>query len=214
MPKKDERLINTVAVLISILETRDENINGHSLHIERLADAFYEVLPFKYASKVDRNDLRLAALLHDIGQSCVPADTLGKAGKLTPKEKERVRQHTEASVALLECMGGYNKILDGIKYHHERIDGRGYYGLKGKKIPLISRILAILDTFSAVTVLKTYKPSRTYEDAITTLKLGRGTQFDEELTEIFLSIPRSRIMDCFSDVEKSIKKLSDNGIIL
>ncbi|MCR4678060.1 MAG: HD domain-containing protein [Lachnospiraceae bacterium] len=214
MSRKDERLIKTIAVLISILETRDENLSGHSLHIEKLADAFFEVLPLRYHFRVKRNDLRLAALLHDIGQSCVPPDTLGKAGKLTPSEKERIKQHPDASVSLLECMSGYDKILEGVKYHHERMDGRGYYGLKGHGIPLIARILAILDTFSAVTVLRTYKPTRTYEDGISTLKLGSGSQFDEELVDIFLSIPRSRVMECFSEVEDNIKSLEDKGIIL
>ena len=214
MAKKDDYRINTIAVLISILETRDKNINGHSLHILKLADTFYDELPGSYHMKLSRYDLYLAALLHDVGQSCVSVDTLGKPGKLTKDEIEQIRQHTEVSSAILEFAGGYNKILEGVKYHHERIDGKGYYGLSGKKIPLISRILAILDTFSAVTVSKTYKPARTYEEGITTLKLGMGTQFDTELVEIFASIPKSRIKECLDFVNKSIDVLSDKGVIL
>ena len=214
MAKKDDYRINTIAVLISILETRDKNINGHSLHILKLADTFYDELPTSYHMKLNRYDLYLAALMHDVGQNCVPVDTLGKAGKLTPDEKEKVRQHTEVSSAILEFAGGYNKILEGVKYHHERIDGKGYYGLKGKKIPLISRILTILDTFSAVTVSKSYKPARPYEDGITTLKLGMGTQFDAELVEIFASIPKSRINECLDFVNNSVSLLSEKGVNL
>jgi putative nucleotidyltransferase with HDIG domain len=214
MSKKSERTINTVAVLISILETRDENLTGHSLHIEKLADLFYEELPTAMRIKVKKDDLRMAALLHDIGQSSVPSGTLGKAGKLTDEEREKVKHHPEASVRLLESMGGFDRILDGVRYHHERIDGRGYYGLKGDQIPIIARILAILDTFSAVTVLKSYKPARTYEDGITTLKLGAGSQFDEKLVTIFCSIPKSSVTECFRQVGESIKSLENNGIIL
>ena len=214
MAKKDYHRINTIAVLVSILETRDENINGHSLHILKLADTFYDEMPLSYHLKLNRNDLHLAAILHDIGQSCVPVDTIGKPGKLTTDEMQTIKQHTEVSCAIMELAGGCDKILDGVKYHHERIDGKGYYGLKGKKIPLISRILAILDTFSAVTVSKTYKPARTYEEGITTLKLGMGTQFDAELVEIFASIPESRIKECLDYVNDSVKKLADKGVIL
>ena len=214
MSRKDEHLIDTISVLVSVIDTRDENSNGHSIHIERLASLFYDELPPSYCLKFSKNDLRLAALLHDIGQACIPDGTIDKAGKLSESEKNQVKQHPEASVALLECMEGYDRILDGVRYHHERIDGRGYYGLKGKEIPIIARILAILDTFSAVTVLKTYKPARTYEDGITTLKLGSGSQFDAELVNLFVAIPKSRVIACGDEVRERIKNLSNKGFTL
>ena len=214
MNKQEERLINTLSVLVSILESRGAASSTHSLYVERLADTFYDELPASYHLKLDKGDLRLAALLHDVGQSCIPAGTLGKAGKLTDAEKEKLKLHPEVSTALLKNVGGYNKILSGIKYHHERIDGKGYYGLKGKKIPVISRILAILDTFLSVVTRKSYKPSRTYDDAIATLRLGMGSQFDAELVEIFCAIPKSRIKECFEDAENSFKMIKDIGINL
>lgn len=205
-----EDSIKTAAMLISILETRDPNLTGHSIHIEKLCSLIYDFLPFSMKLKVRRQNLIYAALFHDIGQVGVSNNTLGKAGKLTENELTSIRRHPEISVEILKEVGCCPRILNGVLYHHERMDGKGYYGLDGSKIPLISRILAIADTFSAVTVSKSYKPSRTYEDGITTLRLGAGTQFDPELIEIFCKIPMRRVMGCAEDVQNEVGELMNH----
>lgn len=193
--------LRTAEYLISIMEMRDPNLNGHSLHIEKLALLMYDALPANMKLRLRKSDLAYAALFHDLGQAGVTG-TIGKAGKLTTDERQAVSRHPEISVALLEQIGGYSSILDAVRYHHERMDGKGYYGITADRIPLISRILAIADAFSAVTVLKSYKPSRTYEDGISALKLGADKQFDAELVEIFSNIPRDKIIRCAEDVRR------------
>jgi HD-GYP domain-containing protein (c-di-GMP phosphodiesterase class II) len=203
MPRNSLR---TAEYLISIMEMRDPNLNGHSLHIEKLSLLLYDAIPMRMKLKVRRDDVAYAALFHDLGQVGV-SDTISKAGKLTSDERKAIRRHPEVSVEILQQIGGYNGILKDIRYHHERMDGRGYYGIKTENVPLIAKILAIADAFSAVTVLKSYKPSRTYEDGISALRLGAGKQFDAELVEIFSMIPRHKVLACADEVRKEISML-------
>lgn len=192
--------MNTIRALISMIETLYPDLTGHSAHTERLAVLLYNALPFRLRIRIRKTDLRYAALLHDIGEVRIPAETLSKSGKLTDEEAARMKQHPEFSVDMLERMGGYGRILKAVRFHHERMDGKGYYGLPGAEIPYISRILAVADTFSAVTVSKSYRPVRSYEEGISVLKIGAGSQFDEELVELFCGISRAA-------VEASVKDL-------
>ena len=194
--------LNTIRTLVSIIESRDPNLSGHSVHTERLAVLLYNALPFRLRIRVNREQLRYAALLHDIGQVGVPADTISKSGKFTEEERAQMKQHPEISEAVLSRIGGYGNIIKAIRFHHERMDGRGYYGLSGSDIPYIARILAIADTFSSATVCKSYKPTGHYEDGISILKLGAGTQFDEELVECFCSVSRVSIEACAEAVRE------------
>ena len=83
-----------------------------------------------------------------------------------------------------------------IEYHHERIDGKGYYGLKEENIPYAAKIIAIADTFSAITMKRSYKPPRSYEEAIEVMKDATGTQLDKELMEVFAGIPKNDLLSC------------------
>ncbi len=208
MSRIDE--MNTIRTLVSIVESRDPNLSGHSVHTERLAILLYNALPFRLRLKINKKKLQYAALLHDIGQVGVPADTLSKSGKLNDEERAQMKQHPEISVAILSRIGGYDKILKAVRFHHERMDGKGYYGLAGSEVPYISRILAIVDTFSSVTVSKSYKPTRPYEDGISILKLGAGSQFDEELVEYFCSISRISVESCAAEMREEVDWVSNS----
>ncbi|MBO4904266.1 MAG: HD domain-containing protein [Lachnospiraceae bacterium] len=198
--------LRTAEYLISIMEMRDPNLNGHSLHIEKLSMLIYDELPMRMKLTLKREDLAYAALFHDLGQVGVTG-TIAKAGKLTNDERKAIRRHPEVSVEILQQIGGFNGILKGIRYHHERMDGKGYYEIGRENIPLISKILAVADAFSAVTVLKSYKPSRTYEDGISALRLGAGKQFDAEIVEIFSMIPRHKVNACAEEVRRQVAML-------
>ena len=87
-------------------------------------------------------------------------------------------------------------ILDWILYHHERIDGNGYYKVKEEDIPIPARIIAIADTYSAITMRRSYKQPRTHEDAVKIISEVAGTQLDEDLVTIFLTIPREELEKC------------------
>ena len=202
-----KKLQNTIRTLITIMETKDENLKGHSIHIEKLCLLSYDFLPFHMRRGISPDDLSLAALFHDLGQVGVPGESLGKAGKLSEEERKQLRQHPELSMELLKEMGGYEKILEWVKYHHERVDGKGYYGLKGNEIPVASRILAVADAFSSITMLKSYKPSGSYEDGMSILRMEAGTQFDEKIVEIFDMIPRNRMEECAKQAREEADRI-------
>ena len=202
-----KRNLSITRFLMAILEKRDRNMDGHSTHTQLLIIELYDTLPFDKKLRLNREHLKYAALLHDIGKLGVPSEILDKPGKLTEEEWKLMRRHPEIAVELLKPVGLYDPILKWILYHHERMDGSGYYGLKGKEIPLASRMLAIVDTFSAVTVGKSYRPARPYEDGIATLRLVAGAQLDPELVELFCAIPKHRIENCMQNLAEEMTHL-------
>mgnify|MGYP002625981100 CR=1 FL=1 len=201
-------MVMTTRALMGILEKRDANMDGHSGHTQRLALLLYKNLPPYLRRRVDETELSYAALLHDIGKLGIPREILDKPGKLDDDEWKIIRRHPEISVSILAAMNVPEKLKEIVLYHHERVDGGGYYGLSGKEIPMESKILAIVDTYSAVTVRKSYKPARTYEDGVATLRLVAGTQLDEELVNIFCSIPRVDVEDCFKEMKQEMLALT------
>jgi HD-GYP domain-containing protein (c-di-GMP phosphodiesterase class II) len=151
-------------------------------------------------------NLQYASLLLDIGKLGIPRSIINKKGKLLPEERELIQKHPEICMEILSSIPSLKTITFWIKYHHERVDGTGYYHLKGEEIPLASRILAIADTYSAITMDRSYRPSLPYENAISELRLVAGKQLDGELVELFCSIPKSKITVCMNDVRNRMKK--------
>ena len=114
-------------------------------------------------------------------------------------------RHEAASkdgVKILKPLHTFDDISDWIEYHHERMDGNGYYGLKGDEIPLPARIIAIADTYSAVTMRRSYKAPRSHEDAVEIIKSVAGTQLDSDLVDIFLTIPKAELEKCMPEEVK------------
>ncbi len=204
----ENQMMVTTRSLMGILEKRDANLDGHSAHTQRLAMLLYSFLPWNIRIKIRQEDLSYAALLHDIGKLGIPKEILDKPGKLDDNEWKIMRRHPEISVSILSSMGVPEKIQRIVRYHHERVDGSGYYGLSGREIPVESKILAIVDTYSAVTVRKSYKPARTYEDGIATLRLVAGTQLDEQLVNYFCDIPKHRVEACLEETKKEMDELT------
>ena len=130
--------------------------------------------------------LRLSALLHDVGKLSVPPAVLLKRGPLDENERGQVRRHPGAGVRMLRSLGAPREILPAVLHHHERWDGAGYPGGRsGDRIPLDARILAIADSFDAMTSMRPYKTARQVEDALDELERCAGSQFDPELVGIF-----------------------------
>lgn len=192
--------------LVGIIEAGDENLDGHSLHVQNLTMLIYDYLPFSIRVRINPMNLQYASLLLDIGKLGIPRSIIDKKGKLLPEEKELIQRHPEICVEIFESLSSLRKITYWIKYHHERVDGNGYYHLKEKEIPLPSRILALADTYSAITMDRSYRPSLTHENAISELRLVAGKQLDAQLVEIFCSIPKSKIAVCMDDVRNRMKK--------
>lgn len=187
---KSERMTD---VLTGILDAKSANLKGHSLHVQQLTMLLYDHLPKEMKSEVDRNDLELASLIHDIGELNQPVSVLDKPDKLTEDEWESIRRHPEDGASMLAGKPDFEEISDWIRCHHERVDGTGYNSIDKDQIPLASRMIAIADTYAAVTSERTYRQAKTHEGALEILHDAAGTQLDEQLVRIFLSIPKSEL---------------------
>ncbi|MFD0631219.1 HD-GYP domain-containing protein [Catenulispora yoronensis] len=130
--------------------------------------------------------LRFAGLLHDIGKLGVPTRLLTSTGGLTEEEFKLLCMHPNHGVAVLRDIRFLTEVYEGVLYHHERLDGRGYpTGKSGDEIPEFARIIGVADAFDAMTSTRSYRAARTVEEAVTELRRGAGTQFDPVLVRAF-----------------------------
>lgn len=194
-----ERSIDIAEVLVGVIDARDSNLDGHSRHVQNLTMLFYKYLPQTIKSKINPVSLEYASLMHDVGKLGVPEAILNKPSKLDEDEWKIIKQHPEIGVKILKPLRTFDGIAEWILYHHERMDGNGYYKVPGNEIPLASRIIAVCDTYSAITMRRSYKDPKTHESAVEILKNIAGTQLDERLVNIFLSIPKSELLKCIPD---------------
>lgn len=194
-----ERSVEITELLIGVIDARDPNLNGHSRHVMELTMLFYHYLPNHLRHNVNPVSLKYAALMHDIGKLGVAESILNKQDDLTDEEWKLMKSHPQIGVDLIKPLKFFDSISEWILYHHERIDGKGYYGIESENIPFASKILAITDTYSALTMRRSYKAPRTHEDAAEILKRVSGTQLDSELVEIFLSIPKKELESCIPE---------------
>lgn len=197
-----ERSIDIAEVLVGVIDARDPNLNGHSRHVQNLTMLFYKYLPNSIRNDINPVSLEYAALMHDVGKLGVPESILNKPDRLTEEEWEVMHSHPRVGVQILKPLHTFENISDWILYHHERIDGKGYYQIPGDQIPMAARIIAIADTYSAITMRRSYKEPRTHEDAVRILKEVAGTQLDADLVEYFLKIPKEELEICIPEQVK------------
>ncbi|MBQ8923465.1 MAG: HD domain-containing protein [Lachnospiraceae bacterium] len=197
-----ERSIDIAEVLVGVIDARDPNLNGHSRHVQNVTMLFYRYLPNSIKNDINPISLEYAALMHDVGKLGVPESILNKPAKLDPDEWDIMRSHPKVGVEILKPLHTFDNISDWILYHHERIDGNGYYKLPGEEIPLAARIISIADTYSAITMRRSYKEPRTHEDAVKIMKEVAGTQLDENLLEYFFRIPKEELATCIPEEVK------------
>lgn len=183
-------------LLLSYADTEEFNIGQNAILVHDLTDLLYYPLPFFERLPLIRNNLEYAALFMDIGKRDVPPTLLNKGGKLADEELARVRRHAERSVDVLSRIPAFSVISDAIKYHHERYDGNGQFGIAGKDIPLAARLIAVADTFVAITTARSYRATLSYDEAIMELRQVRGTQLDPELVDLFCEIPKEKVEAC------------------
>ena len=194
-----ERSFEITQLLVDVLDARDPNLNGHSRHVKDLVMVFYHHLPFYIKKNINDISLEYAALLHDIGKLGVPESILNKPAKLTDEEYEIMKKHPEIGVKLLKRISTFNAISDWILYHHERVDGNGYYKKEFDFVPIAAKMIAIADTYSAITMRRSYKSPRSHEEAIEIIKDVAGSQLDKELVDIFVSIPKEQLDKCIPE---------------
>ncbi|WP_319371477.1 HD domain-containing phosphohydrolase [uncultured Ilyobacter sp.] len=185
--------LEMVSGLVGVVELRDSYTSGHSQHVADLVHVIFDNLPESWKSSISKSDLIQAALLHDIGKILVPSEILNKKTPLTPEEYDQIKKHVEYGSRILESFEVFDKILPWIKYHHERIDGTGYYRLKWDEIPLESKIIAVADTYSAVTTDRIYKERATHKEALEILRSISGTQLDGDIVEILVKVEKEKL---------------------
>lgn len=177
-----------IAALAGAIEARDVYTYGHSCQVSRYAVRLAQELGLSPAA-IER--IHYAGLLHDIGKIGIRDDILLKPGPLSPEELIQMRRHPQIGVRILEQISGLRDILPIIAAHHERFDGTGYpYGLKGEEIPFEARILAVADTFEALTADRAYRSAMSPEAALQIIQDGRGTHWDPQVVDAFLRLMR------------------------
>lgn len=169
----------------TLIEVSEET-ELHALRLQTLCDQMCEKMNLPESLK---SELRLLAVLHDIGKVAMPKTILTKASELSLDEWRLIKQHPEIGYRIAQSSPDLSFIAKGILTHHERWDGTGYpRGLKGEDIPLSSRILAIVDAYDVMVSGRVYKEKMSNEDAIEEIKRTSGSQFDPNLAKIFIEI--------------------------
>ena len=206
-----ERL--SAATMETLLKAIDANDAETGAHVRRVA-AYALILG--EAAGLDEHTLRSierVALFHDIGKlHGALTDIFHDPSKLTPEERRAVRTHPQRGAEVLEALSAfYPELPKGVLAHHERWDGTGYpRGLKGKRIPLQARVVSIADTFDAITHRRRYSHARSFDEAVRVTAEGKGTQFDPELVDVFLSPPVHRKIEKAMRQAHSPRKKTEN----
>ncbi len=176
-------------IISSIEKTLDEKkyeTEGHVKRMEGLALLLGKNLKL---SQTELDELTMLSALHDVGKIAVADSIILKPGKLSPEEWEMVKKHPEVGYRIAKSSVDLAAIADAILYHHENWDGSGYpEGIKGTEIPLMARIISIVDSFDAMTSDRPYRRAFSREQAIKEIKKDAGIKFDPELVEAFLKI--------------------------
>jgi diguanylate cyclase (GGDEF)-like protein/PAS domain S-box-containing protein len=177
------------SILSSIKTTMYEKSLETEEHAERLAD-LSEVLGRQLGMHgQELLDLKLFAMLHDIGKIGIDERVLTKREKLTDDDWLEIRKHPEIGYRITHATADLKDISDYILYHHERWDGRGYpLGLAGNDIPLLSRVLSVVDSYDAMTNDRVYRKALSEQDAVAEIVRNSGSQFDPAITEIFVQV--------------------------
>jgi putative two-component system response regulator len=179
-----ENIIMTLAVA---MEARDPYTKGHSSRVSKIASDFVVYLGL---SDKDHKEMNKAGILHDIGKICLSESLLRKPGPLTKEEVEMIKTHTILGEELCRPLVSMRKILPAIRHHHERWDGMGFPdGLAGEDIPLMARILSIVDSFDAMVSVRPYRDRRSVRTTIDTMTSEQHSgQWDSELLSYFLDM--------------------------
>lgn len=172
--------------LVTAIDNKDRYTRRHSEDVSHWATLMSRYL--QHSEELQRA-VTICGLLHDVGKIAVPDAILRKPGRLQDDEFLIMQQHPVFGALIVKDVPNLTDVLGGIRHHHERFDGKGYPDkLKGESIPLLGRMLAVPDCFSAMTTERPYRKALTWSEAISEIEKGRGTQFDPEMADAFLEV--------------------------
>lgn len=185
-----------IDTLSASIDARDKITSGHSKRVTMYASLICDELNM---NEKEKEVIKHASLLHDIGKIGIKDSILQKEGKLTPEEYDHIKQHaniTHDILGKIYVSKEFENVAQIASSHHERYDGTGYFqGLKGDDIPLGGRILAVSDVFDAITSKRHYRSKMQIQDAIKILMDGSGSHFDKKIVDVFLSITCDKIIN-------------------
>jgi len=189
--------IEFLEVLAETIESRDLFMRGHARRVAFYADLLAASLCL---SRAERNHVRMAAFLHDIGKVGAPSDLLAGVMMPEPDRLEGIKTHPAIGERLLLPLGLDTPIATTVRHHHERFDGEGYPdGLAGDAIPLAARIIGLTDAFDAMTCERPYRRARTRDEAVVELRKEAGLQFDPGLVSLFCQLVESGATDAVGE---------------
>lgn len=189
--KQTQMIVNTIETIAMAIDAKDEYTGGHSERVGQYAAILARGMAADYDfSEEDILRIHYIGIMHDIGKIGVADTVLNKPGRLTESEFSLMKKHVEIGSEMLTGMNeSISGLVDGIRYHHERFDGKGYpEGLSDTEIPLVARILCIVDCYDAMTSNRVYRKRLTDEEVRAEFMRCAGTQFDPALVEIFVKL--------------------------
>lgn len=182
----EDSYVGIIATLASTIEARDPYTAGHA---NRMAEYSCSTAEELGVSDADREIIKRAALLHDIGKIGIPDHILLKTTRLLKDEFQVMKEHPEIGGRILDNMSGFDDVAVIVRYHHARFDGNGYPGgLIGKDIPLGARIITVTDAFEAMTSVRPYRKAIPPNEAVEEIRKMEGTQFDPDVVEAFIRV--------------------------
>ena len=185
--KENERLfMHVVSSLASAIDAKDTYTNGHS---SRVAEYSREIARRSGYEGKELEDIYMMGLLHDVGKIGIPDAVINKPAKLTDEEYDIIKNHPVLGARILGNIKEMPKLANGARWHHERYDGKGYPdGLSGEDIPEEARIIAVADSYDAMSSHRSYRKSLSQEVVREEIEKGKGTQFDPRFASIMLEM--------------------------
>ena len=184
-----QAVLDTVTSLAFAIDAKDHYTQGHSQKVSAYAALIAEGLGMNDA---EVEEIRLGAVLHDIGKVGIPENILNKSGPLNPEEWETMKSHVKFGAKILDPLTPLARVREMVLHHHEFFDGSGYpEALSGEKIPLGARIIAIADAYDTITSDRTYKKARHANEALAELERCANAQFDGAIVELFVRVMRA-----------------------
>jgi len=180
-----ELFMDTIRAMAQAIDAKDPYTRGHSMRVNRYSVILAKELGLKGAQL---REIHVSSLMHDVGKIGIHDAILQKPGKLTAEEFEVMKTHTVLGANILAPIRKMKRIIPGLRWHHERMNGQGYPdGLSVDQIPLMARIIAIADTFDAVTTHRPYQDTMTFDEALKVLERLKGDALDEKIVDAFMN---------------------------